>query len=42
MVNLKGEDLEVLSGDVSRLESQERKLLADMEEGGDEYIDRDL
>ena len=39
---MNGEDLEVLSEDVSKLESQERKLLAELEEEGEEYIDRDL
>ena len=41
-VNLNGEDLEILSGDASKLDSKERKLLADLDEGGEEYLDRDL
>ena len=41
-VSMNGEDIEILSGDISKLESKERKLLADLEEEREEYYDRDL
>ena len=42
-VNINGEDLEIISGDTSKLDPKEKKLLqADLEEGGEEYQDKDL
>ena len=41
-VLINGEPLDLLIGDTSSLEPQERKLLAELEEGGEDYIDREL
>ena len=42
-VNINGEDLEIISGDTSKLDPKEKKLLqADLEKGGEEYQDKDL
>ena len=41
-VSRNGEEIEILCGDTAKLEPRERKLLADLEERGEEYHDRDL
>ena len=41
-VNINGEEMEIFCGDTSKLDNKERKLLADLEEGGEEYQDRSL
>ena len=41
-VNINGEEIEIFSGDTSKLDNKERKLLAELEEGGQEYQDRSL
>ena len=41
-IRVNGEEVEILYGDIEKLESKERKLLTELEQGGDEYLDRDL
>ena len=41
-VSVNGEEVEILCGDKDKLESKERKLLAELEQGGEEYLDREL
>ena len=41
-VVLNGETLELMTGDVRKLEPQERKLISELAEGGDDYTDREL
>ena len=37
---MNGNPLDLLVGETSGLESQEKKLLAELEEGGEDYIDK--
>ena len=39
---MNGEPLDLLVGETSDLETQERKLLAELEEGGEDYVDKEL
>ena len=41
-VTLNEETLEMLAGEISKLEPQERKLLSELEEGGEDFVDREL
>ena len=41
-VILNGETLELVIGDISILEPQERKLISELEEGGEDYADKEL
>ena len=39
---MNGKSLELLVGETSGLEAKERKLLAELEEGGEDYLDKEL
>ena len=41
-VQVNGEEVEILCGDKDNLESKEKKLIAELEQGGEEYTDRGL
>ena len=41
-VRVREEEIEVLKGDISKLESNEKKLLKELELGGEEYLDTEL
>ena len=41
-VVLNGTKMVVVTGDVSKLEGQERKLIAELEEGGQDYVDKEF
>ena len=41
-VVLNGEEITVVTGDVSKLEGQERKLIAELEQGGQDYVDQEF
>ena len=41
-VKVNEEEIEILKGDISKLESNERKLLKELELGGEEYLDTEL
>ena len=41
-VCVNGEEFEILWGDKDKLDPKEKKLLSELEEGGEEYLDKDL